>query len=325
MRGRGGRQLLHYASILVGLLIFVVLYPMYVRYTLSPSTPKTVYPTTKEAKPLATVTAQWQGRIGNQLFQYASTRGIARTNEVVPLLPCSCLLRKVFKISQPCSVYEPKVRVSFTETKASGYDNRTEALAGRHTILKGYFQSWKYFKDIDQELHREFSFRDHIMAKAYSNLTAAERQVKRPSVTYVRVGIHVRRGDMKNPELIRLGYTVADASYFVKAMEVMTSRIDRHLYGVIFVVCSDDPVWVKRNINGSNVVFIRSGDAVVDLAILSLCDHVIFTVGTYGWWGAWLAGGMVIYYKDWPKPASAIYKTVTKGDYFLPHWTGVGK
>ena len=32
--------------------------------------------------------------------------------------------------------------------------------------------------------------------------------------------------------------------------------------------------------------------------LLATCNHSIITIGTFGWWAAWLAGGRVVYYGD---------------------------
>ena len=57
--------------------------------------------------------------------------------------------------------------------------------------------------------------------------------------------------------------------------------------------------------------------------MLASCDHVIMTVGTYGWWGAYLAGGDVVYYwdreqclHDPPLPV----EIKRPQDFFLPSW-----
>jgi galactoside 2-L-fucosyltransferase 1/2 len=31
---------------------------------------------------------------------------------------------------------------------------------------------------------------------------------------------------------------------------------------------------------------------------LSMCNHTIITVGSFGWWSAWLANGTTVYFKD---------------------------
>jgi galactoside 2-L-fucosyltransferase 1/2 len=61
------------------------------------------------------------------------------------------------------------------------------------------------------------------------------------------------------------------------------------------------------------------------MAILALCDHFISTVGTLGWWIAWLAGGNVTYYK-WPARENSIFREAFDAEYtnfFYPNWVGL--
>jgi hypothetical protein len=62
--------------------------------------------------------------------------------------------------------------------------------------------------------------------------------------------------------------------------------------------------------------------AMVDLAILSHCRNgTIVSVGTFGWWIAWLANApMVVYYPGWPKPGSPLFNIFTRRDFVPPHW-----
>ena len=90
------------------------------------------------------------------------------------------------------------------------------------------------------------------------------------------------------------------------------SNVRRH----VFVVCSEDLDWCLKNIGGrDDVIFIRSGDAAVDLAILSMCHGSIIATGSYGWWAAWLAGGHTVANDEWTPNFS-----LTKKDYFPPSW-----
>jgi len=61
----------------------------------------------------------------------------------------------------------------------------------------------------------------------------------------------------------------------------------------------------------------------VDLAILSQCNHTIMTVGTYGWWAGYLAGGITVYYKDFPAPRGNLDRWFSKQDFFPPEWIGL--
>jgi len=156
----------------------------------------------------------------------------------------------------------------------------------------------------------------------------------------VYIGVHIRRGDMA----IDPKYTVADAGYFRRAVHlVMTKFPGRQL---VFVVCTDDFRWSKGNFpdavsrgmidrgNHSDgdvtnskrkavVVFSRNHVDREDLAILSACNHTIMTVGTFGWWAAYLAGGLTIYYRKFPAENFELYQKFSREDHFLPEWIGL--
>ena len=40
--------------------------------------------------------------------------------------------------------------------------------------------------------------------------------------------------------------------------------------------------------NIPDMVFTEKEDPFVDMDILAGCHHIIITIGTYGWWTAWL-------------------------------------
>lgn len=92
---------------------------------------------------------------------------------------------------------------------------------------------------------------------------------------------------------------------------------------VTFVVLSDDIQWCKENIqdSGSLVLFSPFRHPGNDLAIMSLCDHMIMTIGTFGWWGSWLSGGHVIYYGGYPRAGSKLDKHFVKEDFYPEQWT----
>jgi len=47
-----------------------------------------------------------------------------------------------------------------------------------------------------------------------------------------------------------------------------------------------------------NIEFIKEKNSgILDLAILSACNHTIIYTGTFIWWAAFLAGGESIYYR----------------------------
>ena len=264
--------------------------------------------------------------LGNILFQYASLYGIAKTNSRIPVVSKNIVLHEIFNPTALCSTEErPGVNWGkLVEWKASSREVRLQQIHSQVNLeLIGFFQSWKYFEDAEVEIRSQFVFWSDVVDQAEGFLRSgvSEMGMEPSGVTYI--GVHVRRGDMLTPRFIQHGYTVADIEYLQRAMTEMERR-QRH---IVYVICSDDMTWCKENIDitGRSVIHSEGHSAPLDLAILSQCNHTIMTVGTFGWWAGWLAGGDVIYYKNYPKPQSRLSRAFSKDkmDYFYPHWKGM--
>ena len=74
------------------------------------------------------------------------------------------------------------------------------------------------------------------------------------------------------------------------------------------------------NIVGHDVIHSSSQDDLLELTLLTLCDHSIMSVGTFSYWAAYLAGGEVVYYKNHIRANSPLSKNYNDTQYFLPHW-----
>lgn len=226
----------------------------------------------------------------------------------------------------------------FDERGSLWYDRRVEELAddgslgrkahGRSILLAGYFQSWKYTRGVERRLRRHFAFRPEVRRFADEFLTGA-RPPGWLEGGYVRVGVHVRRGDVLDADKVNFGYTTPDARYFARAMRHFVDRFAR----VQFVVASNDVGWCRQNLENLASTTLRHrvnvtvvpprGSPGQDLAVLASCRHVIMSTGSYGWWAAWLAGGTTVYYVDWPRNASGLAIHFRRADFFPPHWIGM--
>ena len=127
-------------------------------------------------------------------------------------------------------------------------------------------------------------FSDHIQSKAAQFWRDNVPLIwKNSNVTFVGIGIHARRGDLLYKDRIDRGFLSAPASYYANAIAHFKNKFKF----VLFVVCSDGIAWAKENVKEEqleHVVYSEGHSPVVDMAILSSCDHVIMSVGTYGWW-----------------------------------------
>ena len=262
-------------------------------------------------------------RWGNLMFNYASLLGIARRNNMSAVLPDTFHLVEVFDINV-LLVSRPQVERylmpyrKFEEygRRACAYDMKSEQLPEPwSTKLIGYYQSWKYFVNVEKDLREHFRFKPEVLKSARSFLARVVPGTLQ-GMDVTKIGVHVRRGDVLLDKNKKYGYTVATAKYIQHAMDYFMGKFPK----IVFIVCSDDITWCKQTMKGDNIIFSNTNDAGVDLAILSLCDHSIVTVGSFGWWAGWLANGTTIYYDNWPAYGSVLEYHVDKKQYFPPHW-----
>ena len=254
------------------------------------------------------------GRLGNMMFQLAATIGIAHTLGYKPYIAPSHDLEKYFDTGIVLDINITN-EITFDESKCRTRTwNYNKNYLSHNLTTWGYLQSWRYFENSRDAVRKAFTFRERYLQQARTFL----RLQTEPK--HVLIGVHIRRGDFVSDYNTNLGYTIADGNYTRKAMDWHRKRSDK----VLFVVVSDDKPWCKDNIKGKDVIFSNFTEGVLDMTILSLCQHCIITGGSFGWWSGWLAGGTVIYLDDFPRPGSWLWNnSETKQDYYHPDWIGM--
>lgn len=149
--------------------------------------------------------------------------------------------------------------------------------APRNSYLSGYWQTWKYFHDIDPILRKDFRFRTPL-ENAALDMASAIRQAD-------SVSLHVRRGDYVTNKVANDFLGVCSPGYYRNATEHI-SNIVRNPHFFIF---SDDAQWVKENMHFDHPYTIVAGlPDHVDLQLMSICKHNIIANSSFSWWGAWL-------------------------------------
>eukprot|EP00939_MAST-03C_sp_MAST-3C-sp1_P003090 g3090.t1 len=259
------------------------------------------------------------GRLGNQLFLYASAIGLAAKNRM-KLCFHGTFLVPFFSGLRGAHCSSPQNGKEWSE---GSYATFHDAAFTEDTVISrsktNYLQSWKYFDGVASDyVFAEFSkLQSSIKESAMEYLTKHVHPEGRRVV-----GIHIRRGDH-----IKLGYlNFPGDGYFKNAVRYFTQ-----LYGVknvVFVVAGQDAAWCASqpifNEDSFHIVKERH-TAILDFAILAACDAVITTIGTFGWWAGWLSGGPVVYYKNHFSMSHKVNKgNVVLGDYFPPHWISFG-
>lgn len=149
-----------------------------------------------------------------------------------------------------------------------------------NTYIEGFFQSEKYFKDIEFELRKNFRFKESFDE---TNQALIEKINQTNSVS-----IHIRRGDYIKKKRYQKVYAACSVDYYKRAVEYIAQRYDNP---VLFIF-SDDIPWVKENLHLSyetvHVTNNTAGKNYEDMHLMSLCRHNIIANSSFSWWGAWL-------------------------------------
>ena len=242
------------------------------------------------------------GRLGNLLFQYASTSGIANHNVRFAFFDKSMLTLK--NIFPRITVNVVPIDISWTVVKERtlwDFDKRFFHLPKKNVTIKGCLQSFRYFEDISKSLLKNiFSyFHPKLLSKANNFIKAVKNLYKKEheGVTPKSVCVHIRRGD-KAESIARKqsAYRLPSPNDILMAMHYMEFTFNN----VVFIVTSDSKEWISEKIHAFNVYLSNMTSFEEDFVLMSSCDHIIMTVGTYGWFSSYLTskrGGMVMYYK----------------------------
>lgn len=258
-----------------------------------------------------TVFHQYMGRLGNQLFQYAAITEIARQNNMDVCirdsdeLPLSAFFEGIGS-EESCESTQPlNYRI---EDKYGGW--QTFELPQEDIVLEGSFQSYKY---IDPKLRTRLLMKPVIahQAKGFTGILSED----------VLVGMHIRRYEESH-------LRIPSEQYFKNAMQYFTNKFGN----VGFVVVSDDVKWCNEQdfLKGENIHIVPINPPVIDLAILIECDHIILSVGTFGWWGSYLGadsrtGGEIVYYdSEFVRDSLVNIGQVHTPDYYPPKWVAFG-
>jgi hypothetical protein len=243
----------------------------------------------------------------------------------------------------PCAELGRAHELSYKSTAVAlrNLTSTDDDTGARTLLLCGWTQSWRYTVGVEQELRRHLRPRREV-ADAVRQFLEQVRPRTWPtnstSSSYVRVGIHARVGDVADPYHLFVGYTVPGRKYFRRAMRYAIEHSGNTSKSYVqFVVTSDSVDWCNTSLNLQSIadglkspsvdvdlVYSKNHSAGFDMVLLSSCDVVIMTTGTFGWWAAWLADKRTIYYRNWPRPYSPLSSVIQRSDFFPKQWHSIG-
>jgi len=252
------------------------------------------------------------GGLGNQLFIYAAARRLALVNNAELVLDdvsgfvsdysykrhfqldhfnINCRKANVAERLEPFSRVRRYFMRKLSDNKSFehrtylqqegvDFDQRLLHFKVRDTTyLEGYWQSEKYFKDVEDLIRQDLK----ITSPVDSLNLAMASQIS----SCIAVAMHVRFFDNEKT----LCGNNAPSSYYSGAVDYM----ERMVPGAHYFIFSDKPELARTQIslpdNRITMVAHNQGDeyAYADLWLMTLCQHFIIANSTFSWWGAWLA------------------------------------
>ena len=233
------------------------------------------------------------GQFGNQMFQYAATKGIASKLNTSFMIPdhreifddgignrYTILLHDVFNLDGQRGILQTQ---NYIQEENFCFEEKFFNISpSTNVCLWGFFQTEKYFKHIEKQIRKDFTFKDEIKDECDDLI----KQFTNP------IALHIRRGDFvwnnKNHPPLSL-------DYYKSALELFDS--DREV-----IIFSDDTEWCKEQelFVDDRFAVAEGGDQFYDMCLMSMCDDFIIANSTFSWWGAWLGNrGKVIAPKKW--------------------------
>ncbi|MCJ7649978.1 MAG: alpha-1,2-fucosyltransferase [Candidatus Lokiarchaeota archaeon] len=216
------------------------------------------------------------GRLGNQMFQYAALRGIAKTKGYEFCIPESNFKNEwedhqLFEAFTLLNLKNRKTgRVGVYPETQYNYSKKYVDECPDNINLSGYFQTEKYFSHIADSIREDFTFKSEILNPCKEAFDFDEV-----------ISLHVRRTDYVKKSV---DHPPCSLEYYEEAL----SKFDSNLPVLIF---SDDINWCKdQNLFKPDKFMISESKwNLVDMCLMSMCSHHIIANSSFSWWGAWLS------------------------------------
>ena len=250
------------------------------------------------------------GRLGNQMFQYATLYALGKKLKYDIGVPYQArnqndkldfCIGDGFNISASDS--SSKYSSSVYAEPGFSYDPNIWNIPDGCDI-RGYFQTEKYFKKYRSDLvNKEFVFLSNIKQKVDTLLDGNDSEL---------ISIHVRLGDYVH---IQDCHPLCTVDYYKEALACMPKDASVLLF-------SDDypkALSLMKDV-GLNVMLTGGDDKFVDMCMMTRCNYHIIANSSFSWWGAWLSNSKkVIAPKIWFGNSPNVAKNWN--DIYCDDWT----
>ena len=236
------------------------------------------------------------GRLGNQMFQYAALRGIADKRGYEWKIP-----PEDYQHTANYGLFET-FEMSNVKEENIGFVNGQSVQENDHCFisefftecpddisLDGFFQTEKYFNHISDQIRQDYTFKKGYLEPCKQYIDSLDKPP---------IFLHVRQADNIGREQF---HPILPISYFEECLQEFPEDTPCFVF-------TDDLTWCKSqdyfkqdrflfNENVQRYGYV-SMDGLgkmqntllpqVDLCLMSLCSGAIIANSSFSWWGAWL-------------------------------------
>lgn len=262
-----------------------------------------------------------EGGLGNQMFQYALGKAVAKKHNTSLRLDTTFLLDRTLKntvfrnydldilnlevkIAQQEDIEQvltavpeyslsEKIKFRFLKStipyfrKNEFYEKQFYAFdpnvfnTQKNVYFYGYWQNQHYFNHIKDELQKDFSFRNPLSENENTLLSEINSENA--------VAINVRRTDYISDQETNEFMGVITGSYYPEAIKIVKQKISKPR----FYIFSDDIEWCREHFKDlENHVIVdhsyKGHKFSSYLRLMSSCKHFIIPNSTFAWWAVWI-------------------------------------
>lgn len=146
----------------------------------------------------------------------------------------------------------------------------------RKILIKGYYESLKYFKEYDDTICKELRLKIKLSDK-YQRLYNLFANSNSICVT-------IRRGYFLQDDR----FNICTKQYFENGIKYI---LQKHPDSIMYM-CSDDIEWCKKNFENFDIpIYYQSSELKTweNLHLMSSCHHFVISNSTYSWWAQHLS------------------------------------
>ena len=236
-----------------------------------------------------------EGRLGNQMFQYAFMRGMSKKHGYDFIIPDANANRfdnyglfECFEL-EGCKTGEGSYPTS--ECRDTAFNQKFLDECSDNTNYSGVFQTEKYFTNATEELRKDFTFHKDILNPCQEFIDNIGDVI----FLHIRRGnsnLVGKRGEKWSYQLLQDYHPLMKKEYYLEAL----SHFDASKK---VIVLSDTIDWCKRQdwlqddrfyMSDASYEVFDDGASVpyIDICLMSLCSGGIIANSSMSWWGAWL-------------------------------------